>query len=87
MPRRVKILFRMVRPITEIMFIVLFYYLMSRNQNSLTHYFLFFELADSPLQFPVDDEVRVMTPNQVYDSYEGTSDEKGRTRYPKQARP
>lgn len=30
---------------------------------------------DSPLQFPVDKEVRVMTPNQVFDAFEGESSE------------
>jgi len=40
----------------------------TKGENIIPH--------DSPLQFPVDDEVRVMTPNQVYDSYEGNSDEK-----------
>jgi len=30
---------------------------------------------DAPLQFPVDKEVRVMTPNQVFDAYEGESNE------------
>jgi len=31
---------------------------------------------DSPLQFPVDKEVRVMTPNLVFESFEGESNEK-----------
>lgn len=33
-------------------------------------------MTDSPLQFPVDDDIRVMTPNQIYDAYEGDSKEK-----------
>jgi len=30
---------------------------------------------DSPLQFPVDEDARVMTPNQIYDAFEGESEE------------
>jgi len=30
---------------------------------------------DSPLQFPVDENVRVMTPNQIYDAFQGESEE------------
>ncbi len=33
-------------------------------------------MTDSPLQFPVDEDVKVMTPNQIYDAFEGESDEK-----------
>ena len=32
-------------------------------------------IADSPLQFPVDEGVSVMTPNQIYDTFEGEDDE------------
>jgi len=31
---------------------------------------------DSPLQFPVDEEVQVMTPNQIYDSFEGENNKR-----------
>mmetsp|Transcript_68143 Transcript_68143/g.76283 ORF Transcript_68143/g.76283 Transcript_68143/m.76283 type:complete len:529 (+) Transcript_68143:61-1647(+) len=36
---------------------------------------------NSPLQFPVDDEVRVMTPNQVYDAHEENRNEMQRNKY------
>lgn len=43
--------------------------------------YVYFLSADSPLQFPVDDEVRVMTPNQVYDAYEENSKEMRKNKY------
>jgi hypothetical protein len=33
-------------------------------------------ITDSPLKFSVDEEVKVMTPNQIYDAFQGEIDEK-----------
>ncbi|OEU17837.1 hypothetical protein FRACYDRAFT_261011 [Fragilariopsis cylindrus CCMP1102] len=45
----------------------------SSNENIVPH--------NSPLQFPVDDEVRVMTPNQVYDAHKENSKEMRKNKY------
>ena len=38
----------------------------------------FFIISDSPLKFPVDEKVKVMTPNQIYDAFQEESG-KGRS--------
>jgi len=45
----------------------------SSNENIVPH--------NSPLQFPVDDEVRVMTPNQVYDAHQENGNEMRQNKY------
>jgi len=45
----------------------------SSNENTIPN--------NSPLQFPVDDEVRVMTPNQVFDAHKANSEEMRKNKY------
>mmetsp|Transcript_7144 Transcript_7144/g.14599 ORF Transcript_7144/g.14599 Transcript_7144/m.14599 type:complete len:519 (+) Transcript_7144:395-1951(+) len=44
----------------------------TKGENIIPH--------DSPLQFPVDEGVRVMTPNQIFDAFQGKTDKKSLTR-------